>query len=265
MFEWPLNWLNLYEDNLISGPSSGKRAKVEKYIIFGGGDFISDVFDLIHAVNGRVYKIYLNFPEPEREHPPGLKQRVSFLGYDVAIHESLDSFEPETGCKYVTCVPSVQKYRLIEDLKRDWEIEFSSLVHPGAHLGSNVHTGEGILISPGVVIAPNVVLDDFCTINRGTTIGHDAHIGKYSRVGPSVALAGGTRIGDKCNIGIGACVLDRLQIGNWSVVGAGSIVTRNLPEEIIAYGAPARVIRKNEDVRFDVYLSKRLPSTADKP
>ena len=170
------------------------------------------------------------------------------------------SFKPEDGCRYVIGCITVQKYRLVEQLKKDFGISFSHLVHPKAHLGTNVHIGEGVLISPGAVIAPNACLDDFCTINRGVSIGHDAQIGKYTRIGPSVALAGGTRIGDKCNIGIGACVLDHVKIGDWSVIGAGAVVTKNLPEEVIAYGVPAKVIRKNANVDFDTYMSKKQSS-----
>jgi sugar O-acyltransferase (sialic acid O-acetyltransferase NeuD family) len=230
---------------------------MKKYVIFGGGAFLSDVFDLIHSVNGTVYKIYLNLPETDRKGEIGLKQRVSYLNYDVGIHESLATFEPEDGCHYVVGCITVQKYRLVEELKREFGIYFSSLVHPKAHIGSNTHIGEGVLISPGTVIAPNACLDDFCAINRGVSIGHDAQIGKYTRIGPSVALAGGAQIGDKCNIGIGAIVLDFVNIGKWSVIGAGSVVTRSLPKEIIAYGVPAKVIRKNENANFDIYMDQK--------
>ena len=66
--------------------------KRPKYIIFGGGSFLSDVFDLIHAVNGTVYKIFLNMPEADRSGDIGSKQRVSWLSYDVNIYESLQEF-----------------------------------------------------------------------------------------------------------------------------------------------------------------------------
>jgi acetyltransferase-like isoleucine patch superfamily enzyme len=113
-------------------------------------------------------------------------------------------------------------------------------------VGSNVHIGEGAIINARTVIAPNAFLDDFCSLNRATLVGHDVRIGKYTRVGPAVALAGNTRIGDKCSIGMSASVLDRVKIGDWTVIGAGALVTRDIPEKVVAYGIPARIIRPND-------------------
>jgi len=232
---------------------------MKKHIIFGGGSFISDVFDLIHANHGAVYKIYLNLPERKQEGKITLEHRISLLNYDVELYKSLDYFEPQNDCNYVVGFITPQKYCLIEELKKKFNISFCSLIHPNSHLGSNVHIGEGVIVSPGTVIAPNAYLDNFCTVNRGVSIGHDAKIGKYTRIGPSVSIAGGTKIGDKCSIGIGACILDNVQIGDFTVIGAGSIVTRNVQAEVVAYGIPAKVVRKNEDADFEVYMEKRFP------
>jgi sugar O-acyltransferase (sialic acid O-acetyltransferase NeuD family) len=250
----------LFRDSFLQ---SYEEMKMKKYIIFGGGNFLSDIFDLIHADHGTVYKIYLNFPETRQEGRMTLKQRISLLDYDVEMYESLNSFEPEYGCNYVIGFVTVQKYRLIEELKRKFGITFCNLLHPNSYLGSNVHVGEGVLVSPGSVIAPNAYLDDFCAINRCVSIGHDTKIGKFTSLGPSVAIGGGTKIGDKCSIGIGAGILDNVQIGAWSVIGAGSVVTKNVQEGVVSYGIPAKVIRKNEDVDFEAYMSKQFHLNGD--
>ena len=57
-------------------------------------------------------------------------------------------------------------------------------------------------------------------------------------------VAGICRLEHGVTIGAGATVIDSLTIGRNSVIGAGSVVTKDIPPDVVAYGAPARVIRK---------------------
>jgi acetyltransferase-like isoleucine patch superfamily enzyme len=56
-------------------------------------------------------------------------------------------------------------------------------------------------------------------------------------------VAGCCDIGEGVILGAGATVLDKITIGAGSIIGAGSVVTRAIPEGVVAFGAPARVIR----------------------
>ena len=47
-------------------------------------------------------------------------------------------------------------------------------------------------------------------------------------------------------IGIHATILPGITIGEKSLIGAGSVVTKNIPSNSIAYGVPARIIKENE-------------------
>ena len=52
------------------------------------------------------------------------------------------------------------------------------------------------------------------------------------------------RIEDNCWIGGGVIVLPGVTIGKGTVIGAGSVVTKNIPENVVAVGNPCRVLRK---------------------
>ena len=223
---------------------------MNQFVIFGICSFLSDIFDLIHDNDGKVCKIYLNMPEVRDERELGLKERVSLLGYDVEIHDSLASFRPANGFKYIIGTTTPRKHTLITELKRKYSLPFSSLIHSSVFLGSNVHIGEGVMINVRSTIGPNVFLDDHSVINRCVNIGHDARIGKYSNIAPSVSIAGSVNVGERCRIGIGATMIDRLRIGDGSVIGAGSLVTKDMPEWVVAYGAPAKIVRRNEEDDF---------------
>ena len=44
---------------------------------------------------------------------------------------------------------------------------------------------------------------------------------------------------------MGANVIDGINIGKNTIIGAGSVVTKPIPDNVVAYGAPAKVIRNN--------------------
>ncbi|MDQ3796893.1 MAG: acyltransferase, partial [Pseudomonadota bacterium] len=63
---------------------------------------------------------------------------------------------------------------------------------------------------------------------------------------------GGIVIGDDVWLGVGVIVLDGVHIGNGAVIGAGAVVTRNVPDNAIAVGIPARVIGTRSGVQTGV-------------
>jgi sugar O-acyltransferase (sialic acid O-acetyltransferase NeuD family) len=229
----------------------------QPYVVFGGGAFLSDIFDLIHAIGGVVEKVYLNMPDSPKQGGLTVQQRIDLIEEDVELFDTLDTFEPEDGRAYVLAPITVHKHALIQELKERFGITIASLIHPSVQLGSNVRLGEGLTINASTVIAPNAHLDDFCSVNRMSMIGHDAYVGKYTRIGPTVSMAGGTHIGDCCSIGIASTILDYVKVGQWSVVGAGAVVTRDVPERVVSLGIPAKVVKENPVTDIKTYHDKR--------
>ena len=50
----------------------------------------------------------------------------------------------------------------------------------------------------------------------------------------------------KCSIGAGAIILPGIEIGENSLIGAGSVVTKNIPANVVAWGNPCRVVRNKQ-------------------
>ena len=93
----------------------------------------------------------------------------------------------------------------------------------------------------GLTIEDNVLIASHCVI---TTQTHDQLAlsdGKFYRethITAPVAIGSNVWIGSNCTIFPG------VTIGKNSIIGAGSVVTSSIPENVVAYGAPARVIRE---------------------
>lgn len=84
------------------------------------------------------------------------------------------------------------------------------------------------------------------TINRNVSIGHHTTIENYTSINPGVNIAGNVIVGEGTTIGMGANIIDGVKIGKNSIIGAGSVVTKDIPDNVIAYGNPCKIIRDNE-------------------
>lgn len=125
--------------------------------------------------------------------------------------------------------------------------------------GSHVHFGKNIYA------------------NFNLTCVDDTHIyvGDYTMFGPNVTITtaghpilpelrekiyqynAAVRIGRNCWIGAGAVILPGITIGDNVVVGAGSIVTKDLPSNVVAVGNPCRVLREVNEHDREYYFRDR--------
>ncbi len=131
---------------------------------------------------------------------------------------------------------------IYERLKRKGE-KFVRAIHPTAIISPDVQIGEGAMICGGVIVNPGSVVGRNVILNTGCTVDHHNRIGNHVHVAPGVHLGGEVEIGEGTLVGIGSTIMPRCRIGNWVTIGAGSVVVKDLPDNVIAYGVPAQVVR----------------------
>lgn len=126
-----------------------------------------------------------------------------------------------------------------------------SVVSPLAIVGAFENSiGSGSSIFTHVVIESSNSIGRGCLIHHAAFISHDTVIGDFSEISPSVQVLGKVQIGHHCSIGTSAVLLPGVHIGNHVTIGAGAVVTRNIPDNSVAIGIPARVIKKSDSVSF---------------
>lgn len=123
---------------------------------------------------------------------------------------------------------------------------YLSIQHPTAVIDSTVSLKNACIIEPMSVIASFAKLGFGVYINRGCTIGHHTVLDDFVSINPGVHVAGHCTIGKGTQIGIGSVVFDHVHIGANSIIGGGSVVTKNIPDNVIAWGNPCTVIKQIE-------------------
>ncbi|MBQ6159749.1 MAG: sugar O-acetyltransferase [Oscillospiraceae bacterium] len=117
--------------------------------------------------------------------------------------------------------------------------------------------------------------------NFNLTLVDDTHIyvGDCTMIGPNVTLCTAghpilpelrekgyqynapVKIGRNCWIGAGAILLPGVTVGDNSVIGAGSVVTKDIPSDVVAVGNPCRVLRPiGEKDRLFFFKDNRIPA-----
>lgn len=123
---------------------------------------------------------------------------------------------------------------------------FPPIVHPSVIIGRNTLIGEGTYIGAGVLINPSAIIGSFCLLTTGSIFGHDAWMGDFSCILAHSVIGAYARIGFGSAISMGVTVGRKITIGEHTVIGAGSVVVRDIPSYVVAYGVPAKVARERE-------------------
>lgn len=215
--------------------------EVQPVVVVGAGGFGREVLDVLEALNETSFRSKFEILGVADDLPTSdALTRLAQRGYRY-LGCSVPWLGDHPGIGYIVAIgnPAVRK-RICLLIESSTALEPLTIVHPSAAVGSEVRLGKGSVVCAGARISTNVAIGKHVHVNAGAIIGHDALLQDYVSINPGAIISGNVNVGESSLVGAGAVVLQGLIIGEGSTVGAGAVVTRNVLENSVVKGVPAR-------------------------
>ena len=123
---------------------------------------------------------------------------------------------------------------------------YLTAIHPNSIICKNVPIGEGTVIVHGAIVQSSAKIGKHCILNTKSSVDHDVIINDFVHVASGATICGGSEIGECTWIGAGSVIKQGIHIGKNCMIGAGSVVVKNIPNNVVAFGNPCKVIRENK-------------------
>ncbi len=216
-----------------------------EFIFWGASGHAIVLADLIERRGGRVVALFDN--NFEQESPlPGVRiwyGEEGFLAWRSELSGKVANW-PDAALAIGGAKGNDR--RQLAALLRQSGLRLPTLIHHGATVASSAYVGEGSQVLAGAVVGSRAQLGQCVIVNSNASVDHECILEDGVHVAPGATLCGCIRVGENSLIGPNAVVVPHVKIGSNVVIGAGAVVTRSIPDRVVAWGAPARIVQGNE-------------------
>lgn len=211
-----------------------------KYILWGAKGHALVLEEIVRAQSGEVIALF----DGSSDIAPALKG-VEFLVGLEAYEAWSRKQDDRASINAIAAIggASGRARRDYLDVFRRSGFGTPTLTHASAVVSSSARIGNNCHILSGAVIGPLAELGEACIVNTNASVDHECILRAGVHVAPGATLCGCVVVGENTLIGAGSVVLPRIRIGANVVVGAGSVVTRDVPDSVVIFGNPARIIK----------------------
>jgi sugar O-acyltransferase (sialic acid O-acetyltransferase NeuD family) len=145
--------------------------------------------------------------------------------------------------------PSVGSNHLrkkLVEMMEELDYQQTIITHLQTIVSETAKIGLSTFVSAGAIVNAQASIGKAVIINTGAIIEHECVIADFVHIGPGSVLAGAVSIGELSFIGANATVKQGVKIGSNVVIGAGSVVLRDVPDNCVYVGNPAKYLKAND-------------------
>jgi sugar O-acyltransferase (sialic acid O-acetyltransferase NeuD family) len=128
-------------------------------------------------------------------------------------------------------------------LAESCNMEYFNIIHKDSYISKNVKLGKGNFIGQQNIIERDVTIGDFFICGYQNRIGHDSIIGNNCHVYVQSNIGGFNTIGNNIDICSSSATREKITIGDNSIIGLGAIVFRDVKQNTVMIGNPAKGIK----------------------
>ncbi|WP_218937259.1 NeuD/PglB/VioB family sugar acetyltransferase [Aequorivita sinensis] len=171
-------------------------------------------------------------------------KKVEENPYDLSFLGNEEGFENNEGFLFGSIGDNKIRQHIYDKISKIKKGVFTSLIHPTAIISNTVVIEDNTLVSAAAIVNALSVIETGCIINTGAIIEHECHIKAFVHIAPRAVLAGNVTVRKRSFIGVGAVVKQGITIGKDVIVGAGAVVVKDIPDNQVVVGNPAKQLRK---------------------
>jgi len=207
-------------------------------IVVGAGGHARSLAGVLHDIGCTIAGVLA-----DGGYPGDVWHGVEWLG-ELAQAKEISQRHP--NALWVMAIgDNYQRLRILREIQTSCsDARFPAVVHPSAVISGDAALEEGVVLMPGAIVMAGCRLAACSLVNTHASLDHESVLGEGASLAPGALTGGRVSIGRRSFIGLGTMVAQGVQIGADSLIGAGALVLKDLPDGVVAYGSPAKEIRK---------------------
>lgn len=172
------------------------------------------------------------------------KRKKIIMGYPIIGKYSELNEKDICNNNYIVAIGNNEiRYNIMKNIENYGGL-LPNLFHPTAVISPTAKIGKGVYIQANAYIWTNVEIGNYCIISPNVVIAHHSNIGNACLISTLSGVGASITVRDKVFIGMGSTIVTGMDyIGENSIIGAGAVVLKNVEENTVYAGVPARRVR----------------------
>lgn len=209
----------------------------KKIILIGGGGHCKSCIEVIESTGEYVIAGILDLLE---------KKGDRVLTYKIIGDDNeLEKFK-ELGHEFLITIGQIKSAtvrKAIFQRLKSIDATIATVISPLAHVSNYAELGEGTIVMHGVFVNADAKVGVNCIVNTKAVIEHDTSIADHCHISTGAIVNGNCKISNNVFIGSGAVISSQRNIGDSAIVGAGTVVIRDVMENDVVVGNPAKKLK----------------------